>query len=450
MNYLKRTYKAEYGTISSENTPPNDIKNTYITFVGKTNDENKVFGLTETQLSKNIMCIGGTGSGKTNTINTMVNQIKKKMTQRDVMVIFDTKGDYEDKFYDKANDVIIGNSHQYKSISPKWNVFKEILADGWNEEQVIANIGEIGRSLFEKNKSQTQPFFSNAARGVFSAFLLASIRCAMNDVDVKNKYLNNKTIVKYFSQAGKIRYENLLNMYDDLKYIGMYLGDCENEQGLGVLAELLVVIKDTFIGLFGDSGKFSIREFIRNKGGRTLFIEYDLAIGETLSPVYSLLIDLALKEALCRNNCKDGGKENQEKVYIILDELRLLPNLIHLTDAVNFGRSMGVSIIAGIQSLTQIYDLYGEYRAKSIISGFSSIFVFKPNDVDTRDFARDYFGKNYLTEYYMQNQKSIPERRTANVVEDWDLNTLIPGEAIIGLDNFPPFRFYFEEYKRGL
>ncbi len=56
-----------------------------------------------------------------------------------------------------------------------------------------------------------------------------------------------------------------------------------------MLSEAIVMIKDSFFGVFGEAGDFSIREFVRKKGGRTLFIEYDMAIGEALSQVYRSL-----------------------------------------------------------------------------------------------------------------------------------------------------------------
>ena len=85
-----------------------------------------------------------------------------------------------------------------------------------------------------------------------------------------------------------------------------------------------------------------MRNAVRGKGGRAIFVEYDLAVGETLAPVYRLLIDQALKEALSRN-------ENTGQVYVIADEFKLLPKLQHIDDALNFGRGLGVRVVAGIQ-----------------------------------------------------------------------------------------------------
>jgi len=406
------------------------------------------FMMTETHFSKNVMCIGGTGSGKTNAINTIITQIRAQMKPQDVMLIFDTKGDFARTFYNAAaGDMILGNSKQYEAVTQRWNIYREIVADGTDEREMLANIDEIGRALFEKNKSEAQPFFANAARGVFGAYLIAMLRGAKTDEELRRDFLNNEALRQYFNRAGKNEYFTLSNAYDDLNAIRMYLGDCENTQALGVLAEVLVMVRDTFNGAFGSKGNFSMREFIRKKGGRTLFLEYDLSIGESLAPLYSLLIDLALKEALGRNTTE--GESGQ--VFVIVDELKLLPNLMHMDDAVNFGRSMGVRVLAGLQSVSQIYDLYGDHKGKAIITGFSSLFVFRPNDSVTREFAQDHFGKNYVSEIFMANQTPVSERRQGSVVEDWDINSLEVGEAIVGLDRHPPFRFHFDEFiKRNI
>ena len=46
------------------------------------------------------------------------------------------------------------------------------------------------------------------------------------------------------------------------------------------------------------------------------------------------------------------------------------PNLRHVDDAVNFGRSLGIKFLIGYQNIEQIADIYGEARAHSLLSGF--------------------------------------------------------------------------------
>ncbi len=107
-----------------------------------------------------------------------------------------------------------------------------------------------------------------------------------------------------------------------------------------MMSEVYSVTRDIFTGVFSDVGDFSMRKFIRGKGGHTAFLEYDLAIGDVLSPIYTLLFDLALKEAL-------GRTATQGNVYLIADELKLLPNLRHLERRNKFWSKSGCKDIGG-------------------------------------------------------------------------------------------------------
>ena len=53
-------------------------------------------------LSKHILLVGGTGCGKTNLFYHIVQQIKAKLTHNDVVLVFDSKGDFYSKFFLKA------------------------------------------------------------------------------------------------------------------------------------------------------------------------------------------------------------------------------------------------------------------------------------------------------------------------------------------------------------
>ena len=58
------------------------------------------------------------------------------------------------------------------------------------------------------------------------------------------------------------------------------------------------------------------------------------------------------------------------------DEFKLLPNLQHIDDGVNFGRSLGLKVFAGLQSIEQLFETYGEIKGRNLVAGFSSIFAF--------------------------------------------------------------------------
>lgn len=393
-------------------------------------------------LSKHTLLIGGTGTGKTNSLNFYIDQLKKQMTNNDVMIIFDTKGDFEKKFY-KNGDVIIGNSQKYSQVSDKWNIYKEIVVDGWEKDAIQANISEITYSLFKEALDNTnQQFFPSAARDLFAAILEAHIRAGKNDINLKKLAFNNSALKNYLERLNPQKIIKLLSAASDLASVLSYIGDGESDQALGVIAEMQNVIRKIFIGAFAKDGRFSVREFVRKKGARTLFIEYDMSMGDTLTPIYRLLFDLALKEAM-------GRSKSEGNVYLICDEFKLLPNLQHIEDGVNFGRSLGVKIFAGVQSIEQLYEMYGESKGKNIAAGFSSVLAFKANDASTREFVSDLYGKNMVLEQYKtSNNTMIEEKREGKTVEDWHLNNLQIGQALVGFPFSQPFIFSFDEFKR--
>lgn len=433
-----------FGNLLDENLPPRIEESKYgeptIRLYGTTNGRDTDFNLNSEILSRHLMLIGGTGCGKTNTFCHLVSQLKDSMRDNDVMIIFDTKGDYYSKFYNDDSDVVLSTSEQYKEQALVWNIFSEILIDGLESNIITENISEIAYGLFSEaiNKNNSNPFFPNAARDLFASILTCLYRKTGNNKGLRELYLNNRFLKKYLDGLNVSALKELLQNQPDQTAVLNYVGDGKNDQGLGVFAELQSVIRKIFVGTFADKGNFSIREFVRNRKAKTLFIEYDLTRGTTLTPVYKLLIDLALKEAMSRSEGERGN------VYLFCDEFKLLPDLTHIENAVNFGRSLGLKVFAGLQSIEQITENYGEARGKNIIAGFSSVFSFRANDEATRQFTVGKYGKNYVVEQYDYEHK---DKRIGNVVEDWELAILEKGEAVIGLTDHKPFKFKFELYK---
>jgi len=104
-----------------------------------------------------------------------------------------------------------------------------------------------------------------------------------------------------------------------------------------------------------------------------------------------------------------------------------------------------LKVFAGLQSIEQLFETYGEIKGRNLVAGFSSIFAFKANDVSTRDYIRSLYGSNIILEQYQgMNKTLIEDKREGNTVEDWDLNSLKVGEAVVGLPFEKPFKFYFD------
>lgn len=418
---------------------PSPLPNAIVTLQGTKENIPAYFTLDNDILSKHSLIIGGTGCGKTKLFFHFVDQIKRHLTSEDIMIIFDSKGDFYSKFFSKE-DAVVGSSKQYRTSSEKWNLFREVLMDGYDKKDYMVNIREICRAFFEERiqKNSSNSFFPNAACELLGAIIAAMIEeCRPEDRKI---IFRNEKLMRLLKQSSRQDLIDILTKYDDLKYVVSYI-EKDNGQSQGVLSEMYSVVNELLVGVFSDNGGFSIRNFVREKKGRTLFVEYDLSAGSTFTPVYSLLFDLALKEALGRN--KSNGN-----VYLICDEFRLLPNLNHIDDAVNFGRSLNVKVIAGLQSISQLTEAYGEARGLNIAAGFSSVYAFHANDSVTRNFVVELSGKNITVDEFQRNDGSYDDpQREGHTVEEWDMNSLKIGEAFVLLPFSSPFRFYFKEYK---
>lgn len=401
-------------------------------FFGVDQGNNRLFVPFDDEImSRHILLLGGIGTGKTNTFFQLTRQIQSQMTENDIAVIFDTKGDFYKEFY-RPGDVVISNDAS--ACGPYgvdyWNIFNEIEHNEHMEENVI----EIAKALFHSKIEKTnQPFFPNAAKDLFSAILMDTIRSG-ND-----KIASNKSLREFIEVATGSALREMLERNADFKAMISYISDDRSPQTQGVLSELQQTSREILLGNFKKQGTLSMRQLVRNKGGKFIFIEYDIGVGGMLSPIYSLLFDLAIKEALCREK-SDGS------VYFITDEFSLIPNLQHVDDAVNFGRSLGIKFIIGIQNVNQIFDGYGVDRGKSLLSGFLTSVCFRVNDEASRQFIKGLHGQNRKKEVFsasVQGRGITEQIRDANVVEDWDVLRLGIGEAIIGFPAVQPFYFKF-------
>ena len=425
-----------YGSILEQNQICGG--NNFISIPGRIGNSSTKLNLDEDILSKHLMMVGGTGCGKSNAFYHILGQLRERLTPNDVVIVFDTKGDFYSRF-GRPEDLVIGNSKEYRKKSVKWNIFREIVADGWEKENIESNAQEISWAIFRDSIDKSKdPFFPNAARDVFAAILMTMVNAGTSDKEYRNECLYNSELKKAFDTSDIFDIKGLIESNPDVASITSYIGDGQNGQALGVYAEMLGIVRKLLTGVFAEHGSFSVRNFVKKRGGRTLFVEYDLSIGNTLTPIYSLIFDLALKEAMGRDT-KTGS------IYLFCDEFKLLPLLQHIEDGVNFGRSLGVKIIAGLQSVNQILEVYGNSRGKNILAGFSSVFSFRTNDVDSRKYTTGLYGKNIVIEKRKTMSNTlIEEKHEGNSVEDWNVCDLNIGEAVIGLPFSRPFKFQFD------
>jgi type IV secretory pathway TraG/TraD family ATPase VirD4 len=385
-------------------------------------------------LSKHLLFLGGIGTGKTNAMMQLVRSLRDNARRDDVFVIFDTKGDFCREFY-QDGDAVISSDPGADRGGVVWNLFLDLPGDDASARG--DQIYEIAATVFSEGQEQAgeNSFFAAAACDIFAAVVEIMMRegGGHSNADLRERLEQD---------SGDLL--ELIQDHPDLAGTARYLqGERTPDQ---ILAFLQQTLNSSFSGAFRlPDGTFSVRDFVRGKSGRALFIEYDIAVGSRLLPIYRVLMDMAIKEALSLGR-RSGSAGN---VYFVMDEFALLPQLSHISDGINFGRSLGLKFLVATQNVNQVLHAYGAQEGGSMLSGFGTVFAFRLMDNTSRDLVRQRFGGNrkQITTYAAVRSEGVQQVVVdGNVIEDWHVSGLGIGECVVSLPDGPPFFFAFGEY----
>ena len=425
-------------------TPPQKVSSGDYKLEGA---DGKEFYLTDDMLSMGLMLLGSTGCGKTNTMFQLLDRIllEKKLGPEDTMIIFDSKHDFRERYYDKnnPNHLLLSLDEKDRDESVIWNIFLELF-DGKNPLSIGAmevNSREIAAMLFEGIESKMQPVFNLSAADFLSKVMCSMMIEANSDSSCKNilQKANNYELNKLLSKCDNKKLLEITGKRESYKDLKTYVGDGSSNQALGVYAYLSSARQRTFISRFSEQSMkraFGVRKFIREKGGKILFLEYDHRYKETLSVVFSLFYNLAIKEAL---SCPGGNK------WFICDEANLVPYITSLQDLLNVGRSFGCKTVFGLQSIAQLKNNYDDAYAESLAAGFCNLMAFHNTDYSSREYVKQRSGEAF--EVYDYGAEHVTHE--SFTVRDSDLQNLECGQAFIDLKHVPVFRFKFKEWKKG-
>jgi type IV secretory pathway TraG/TraD family ATPase VirD4 len=307
-----------------------------------------------------ILALGATRSGKTETGKHIVSQMRAD--ENESMIVYDHKEDYQNFLESRGQDVIRLSA---QDSTHTWNLFEEIEED--------SDADEVARAIFaDTDKSE---YFDVAGRQVFAAIL----KLIQRDFAAVEEPPSNETLVNYFQRKGRSEvYEELL-AEDDLTGAASHLDPESSKQASGVYAAVQRQINDVFLGNFADEGDFSIRKYMDDPQGKALVLDYPYREGESTTPIFRLLIDLAAREAL------DEGEQGS---YFILDEVAQIPHLSRLDELVNVGAGRSIQVFVTLQSVAQLRSNYGRENASAILSGLTSAMILRCDDPASVDYAR--------------------------------------------------------------
>jgi len=302
--------------------------------------------------TRHFLVTGGTGSGKTNLIHNLLLQVEQN---KQPAIVIDQTGEMIAKHYNPARGDIIFNPFDARGLS--W--------DFWADCNTREELERFSKILFgfnrKKSGTSSDPFWEQSAEIVFNA-------CAQYQRKV-GLSIEKLTILATSSTL------ELLSHKLKGSEASRYLDSDNKTTAASVLSVLATTVKPlTYLRDSKDkNNSFSLKHYFSNiDAGATswLFLSTKPSSRELTQSLVACITELALAQLL------DIGIRENRRVWFILDELAALGKLPALPTLMSEGRKYGACIIAGLQSLNQLYANHGQYDGSTIFGQFGTSFFF--------------------------------------------------------------------------
>ncbi len=310
--------------------------------------------------------IGSTGTGKTNAILELIDQIRKNGERA---IIYDKMGTYTALYYNALKDTIL---NPLDGRSKSWSMFNEIKRD--------SDFDYLAAALIQDKKGSTDPFWMESARRVLSVFARETL--------AENPNITNAEFVNSLLKAD---YKKIAKALVGTEATSLINKDSE-KTALSILAVLSTYISSMKY-LHDDNEKFSISKWIENENERGfLFISSKGDQHDSLKPLISAWMDVAVKSLLSLEQ-KEG-----RRIWIILDELPSLQQLPSLLDGLGQSRQFGGAFVLALHSISQLKTIYGKDATDTVISLCRNKLFFAVPDTEAADFCSENLGSKEVEE----------------------------------------------------
>lgn len=397
--------------------------------------------LPEAALDKGLLMMGRPGMGKSTVIAALLHQLDQQMTNRDILLVLDPKGEYFSAF-GQEGDVRLGAGTN-RAPNVRWSLFKDLSAGVRTEGELRQRCAMVAKNCLVTLENANQPFFTEAPRVAAENLLYLALH---NPAVLPGGQLCNEGFVVLVESG---RYDHAIAAARNLPGVSGALeellgrDDKANATQLSVRMELKVNVaaslKHFNRGAPRSAPLFSAVQAVRQREGKRIFLQYDLSGGNTTAAATASILDLVVQTAF---------EQADGRVILALDEMPQLGPCFRetLAKASAIGRSYHLATIAGVQSLAQMTEVYTETTAKALMNNFQTQLHFATGDPDSEEYLRRQVG-NIMVE----RSRLVPGlglRRGAmeltSALSDESLSALNVGDCVVLQTGAKPCLVHFE------
>lgn len=381
--------------------------------------------------NRSILFIGKAGAGKTQAFFNLLLQIFKF---NETMIIYDRKPDFWNRFYDESKDYLFYPKDERTLC---WNIFDDIK----DEDDIDFAI----KSIIPINTEVKDPFWDNASRDLLKAVFLKILTFEKPSNKKLIDFLRiNSTADELFEELNEIAINNGVNLEYYLKSKNTTASIMSTFS-----AHTNKLLRKEF---YYEKGTFNVIDFIgdidtKNKG-KKLFLVQTANESGVYEVYFRLMIDLLIKEI------KGLLNDSQRRIWIGLDEFQSLGKLKEIEEGLAEGRSKGLSILLGTQSLAKVEEIYGKLLMRSLFQLLSTKIVLQYDEPEGAKFLSDFFGEQEIMEVNenrmvtSEGSRDIAQMQqketTKKIFLGGEFATLRPLEAYIRISNFNISKIIFK------
>jgi type IV secretory pathway TraG/TraD family ATPase VirD4 len=312
--------------------------------------------------AKHFKLIGTTGTGKSTAIQEI---LSSALARGDRAVIADPDGGYLKRFYRPERGDVVLNPFDERSV--KWDLFAEI--------KTAHDVEQLARSLITDHSGQDRSW-REYARTFFTAVTRQAHEVGIKQVDELFRLLvtaDNEELrgLVRGTPAQPFLEQHNNRMFDSIRSV--------TSSAVGALE---------YVGkqeATGHAPGFSIRDWVSEKKPGVLFIPYKAGQIAALRSTISAWMRLAIFETMDQEEQRPddargagrGGRESNDRLWFVVDELDALGQIDGLKDALARLRKFGGRCVLGFQSIAQVSSTYGQGDAHTIVENCGNTLILR-------------------------------------------------------------------------